>query len=159
QEVHDSLLNTIFEGLPALPAETHPAGNPPSKAILPPPQDRILNRMAELRSGDAGRVRRVLEDEEWNSLLVPQAIRLLAWDTVSAPAVSYLERGGMRITGQLNDSLADQELDFGIRRRIPRLLARVPSQLSADGLVQGLADQRFEIRYQCGRALDYMKRH
>jgi len=59
----------------------------------------------------------------------------------------------------LNDSLADQELDFGIRRRIPRLLARLPSQLSADGLVQGLKDSRFEIRYQCGRALDYMKRH
>jgi ATP:ADP antiporter, AAA family len=78
---------------------------------------------------------------------------------VSPAARAYLEAGGARITGQLNDSLADQALDFSIRRRIPRLLARLPSQLSADGLVQGLHDTRFEIRYQCGRALDYMKRH
>lgn len=158
QEIQNSLVNTMFEGLPTLPPEARPAGNAARNAI-PQLQDRILNRMTELRSGDAKRVRSVLEDQEWDPLLVPQAIRLLAWDAVSAPAVNYLERGGIRITGQLNDSLADQELDFGIRRRIPRLLARVPSQLSADGLVQGLADQRFEIRYQCGRALDYMKRH
>ncbi len=157
---HSSLLNTMFEGLPVLQAAAQPTTSRPAAGQTRQLRDRILVRMAELRSADAERARSILEDDEpWDPLLVPQAIRLLAWDAVSASARAYLERCGARITGQLNDSLADQDLDFGIRRRIPRLLARVPSQLSADGLVQGLADKRFEIRYQCGRALDYMKRH
>jgi hypothetical protein len=159
-DVQTSLLNTVFEGVPALPAAARASARAVPPAAPGAPADPIVARMAELRSGDARRVRHALEtDDPWDPLLVPQVIRLLAWDEASASARAYLERGGDRITGQLNDSLTDQDLDFSIRRRIPRLLARVPSQLSADGLVQGLSDPRFEIRYQCGRALDYMKRH
>jgi len=159
-DVQTSLLNSVFEGLPAVAATPGTRTISTSQPAPRFPQDAVVHRMTDLRSGDAKRVRRVLGSEApWDPLVVPQAIRLLAWDEVSAAAREYLERGDARITGQLNDSLADQELDFGIRRRIPRLLARLPSQLSADGLVQGLKDTRFEIRYQCGRALDYMKRH
>jgi hypothetical protein len=99
------------------------------------------------------------EDQPFEPLLVPQVIRLLAWNQVSALARAYLERGGAHIAGQLRDALTDQDLDFGIRRRIPRLLARVPSQMSMESLIDGLRDQRFEVRQQCGRALESMHRH
>ncbi len=122
--------------------------------------DPTLERMIELRSRDARRVAKALGPHEpWDPLLAPQAIRLLAWDDVSAHARNYLERGGRRILGQIQDALIDQDLDFAIRRRLPRLLARVPAQPSVDALIAALEDPRFEIRYQCGRALDYMQRH
>jgi len=37
-------------------------------------------------------------------------------------------------------------------------LARLGEQRSVDGLLRALEDPRFEIRYQCGRALDRLKR-
>lgn len=160
-----SLMNTVFEGIPAIaPVRTsrqervtpvHAPASPASQSL-----DPTLARMEELRSKDRARVLRVLHpDARFDPLVVPQVIRLLAWDEVSAHARGYLERGGPRIIGQLNDALADDEIDFGIRRRIPRLLARVPSQFALDGLLAGLRDARFDIRQQCGRALEYMRRH
>jgi AAA family ATP:ADP antiporter len=59
----------------------------------------------------------------------------------------------------LTDALLDPDVDFGIRRRIPRLLARCGSQRGVEGLIQGLHDSRFEVRFQCGRALDYLRQH
>lgn len=160
-----SLVNTVFEGIPTI-APTRNARTERAKAapqpVAPASQtlDPTLARMEELRSKDRSRVLRVLHpDARFDPLVVPQVIRLLAWDEVSAHARAYLERGGPRIIGQLNDALADDEMDFGIRRRIPRLLARVPSQFALDGLLTGLQDARFDIRQQCGRALEYMKRH
>lgn len=186
----DSLMNTVFEGMPSfaeMPAVKEPPPKHPSetnanldtqtpeaangvaiaKAVAAAPpvehpriQDSSVDRLLELRSRKAKRVIAALNDgEPFDALVVPQVIRLLAWDEVSAAARQYLERGGKRILGQINDALTDQDVDFAIRRRLPRLLARVPSQQSADGLVNGLNDARFEIRYQCGRALEYMKRH
>ena len=46
-----------------------------------------------------------------------------------------------------------QDEDFAVRRRIPRVMAVCTSQRAADSLVLGLADIRFEVRFQCGRAL------
>ncbi len=43
--------------------------------------------------------------------------------------------------------------DFAVRRRIPRVLAVCRSQRAADSLLLGLEDIRFEVRFQCGRAL------
>jgi hypothetical protein len=47
-------------------------------------------------------------------------------------------------------------VDFAIRRRIPRVLSSARSQLVFDGLMHGLGDRRFEVRYQCGRAMAAM---
>lgn len=172
-----SLMNTVFDGMPSIVNLTAPGGagapfrrkgratqdphahvqTPPSAAVL---DDPSLERLIELRSRDPKRVNRALDPSEpWDPLLVPQVVRLLAWNPVSARAGAYLERGGPRILGQMNDALLDQDVEFSIRRRLPRWLARVPRQQSVDGLLHALEDPRFEIRYQCGRALDYMKRH
>jgi ATP:ADP antiporter, AAA family len=43
--------------------------------------------------------------------------------------------------------------DFAVRRRIPRVLAYCPSSRAVDGLMRGLADSRFEVRFSCGRGL------
>ena len=59
----------------------------------------------------------------------------------------------MKITGMLVDALLDTERDFVIRRRLPRVLAYLPSPRSVDGLFAALEDARFEVRFYAGRAL------
>ena len=161
----ESLMNTMFEGIPSLPefrtvkTKTMPLTAATAGLIPVAALDPTTERMADLRSRDTRRVERALSGQDaWDSLLVPQVIRLLAWDEVSVSSRKYLERGGNRILGQIMDSLTDQDLDFSIRRRLPRLLARLGEQRSVDGLLLALEDPRFEIRYQCGRALDRLKR-
>jgi hypothetical protein len=56
-------------------------------------------------------------------------------------------------TGQLTDALLDPNQPFAVRRRLPRVFSACTSQRAADGLLLGLADQRFEVRFQCGRSL------
>jgi HEAT repeat protein len=78
---------------------------------------------------------------------------LLASPELASEALSTLRRMAPRVVGQLTDFLLDPEQDFTVRRRLPRVLSSVPSKRAIDGLLLGLEDQRFEVRYQCGRSL------
>jgi HEAT repeat protein len=80
-------------------------------------------------------------------------ITLLAWDEVSPDVTRALAAGADRWTGQLVDALLDPHEEFAIRRRIPRILARATSSRAAAGLLEGLQDPRFEVRYRCAEAL------
>lgn len=117
--------------------------------------DPVVELLGELRSGEAARVLRALERTEL--VVVGQVIRLLAWDEVSVSAREALVRSGAGITGQLVDVLVDAGQDFAVRRRIPRILARLGGQRAMDGLLHSLEDARFEVRFQCGRAMDYLR--
>lgn len=124
-----------------------------------PLDDPILQRVQVLRSGNPRQISGLLEQSERLDLAeVPLVVRLLAWDEVAQKAVDALIRQGPRITGVLIDHLADAEQDFAIRRRIPRVLARFGSERAFQGLLVGLKDLRFEVRFQSARALDYMVR-
>ena len=132
----------------------------PAMAALPPqPADPALATLRELRSGDRGRVRAALERVDTaEPMIAAQALRLLAWDEVSDAARGVLLRNAGRLTGLLIDHLTEDEaVLFGIRRRVPRILAQCDSQIAVHGLVAGLGDSRFEVRFQCSRALDYLR--
>jgi hypothetical protein len=127
---------------------------PADSSAAPPTADPILARIAAFRSGDPDRVRSVLVEEGTpDPALVPHLIRLLAWDAVREEVVRTLSRAGPRITGQLADALLDPDEEFAIRRRAPRVLATFRNDHAAWALFQGLQDKRFEVRFQCGRAL------
>jgi hypothetical protein len=116
--------------------------------------DPLLMWTADLRSGDAERVKKALrESEPLKPPLIPHAIALLAWDQVYPDAARALQQVAPKHTGQLIDALLEESSDFSIRRRLPRLLSLNPSQRTADGLLAGLNDKRFEVRFQCGRGL------
>jgi len=85
--------------------------------------------------------------------LVSFAILLLADKEFHSGAIQALRHGVSKTTGQLVDALCDPDVDFDIRRRIPRVLSVCANQDSVDGLMRGAADERFEVRYQCSRAL------
>jgi hypothetical protein len=117
-----------------------------------PPTDTIEARRAALRSGDQERVGTAL-GEELVPALVGDVIPLLGWDEVAARAIAGLRSIAPSVIGQLVDALLDPDTEFSIRRRLPRVLAATHSSRAAEGLFGGLEDKRFEVRYQCGRAL------
>jgi hypothetical protein len=53
----------------------------------------------------------------------------------------------------MTDVLIDQEQPFAVRRRLARVYAACSSQRAVDGLLLGLEDLRFEVRYHCARSL------
>jgi len=116
--------------------------------------DILIRSAADLRSDDASRVIRAAEKlDSANWELAPLLIDLLAWDEVMPAVRRVLERMGPKITGMLVDILVDPGRDFAIRRRVPRVLAVVPSMRSVEGLFAALEDHRFEVRFYSGRAL------
>jgi hypothetical protein len=168
QEAEDTITRTtIFDTLGMLnlrgqladviPAEApSPAAAEPMGPVMPRPAvlQPELQRILELRSGDAGRVVHALvEPGPLTRSLVSHVIPLLAWDQVSAEAIKALQRIAGQAAGTLLDALLDPEEDFTIRRRIPAVLAASPTDRVASGLIRGLEDRRFEVRYRCGRAL------
>ena len=132
------------------PAAAHDPGLPEAAGS----RDLFLRQAANLRSGDAARAIRAageLGPDNW--ALAPLIIDLLAWDEVMPAARDALRRMGAKITGMLVDALLDTGQDFVIRRRLPKVLAYLPSPRSVDGLFAALADARFEVRFYAGRAL------
>jgi hypothetical protein len=100
------------------------------------------------------RVRRVLADRDGLTPdLAQHIVPLLAWDEVCTDVIGSLQGIAERTVGQLLDSMLDADEEFAIRRRMPRVLSACDSQRAVDGLVKGLEDRRFEVRFQCGRAL------
>ena len=137
------------------PATQTPAAPPPAVATLDP----MALRIADLRSGSAERIKSALAPEQpYDPAVVPLAIRLLAWDQALEWARAFLLRHAHRTIGQLTDALLDPEQDFAVRRRIPQILAYTSSQRAVDGLIEALADPRFEIRFHCSRAIEFLHR-
>ena len=131
-----------------------PAAPPPLAAAITAGGDPILEQTAILRSTDRRAIRRLLPDAASHPELIPHLIRLLANDDLSQSITRAFRTVAERHSGQLLDSLLDQEnTEFAVRRRIPRILSLVPRQLVADGLLRSLNDRRFEVRFQAGLAL------
>jgi ATP:ADP antiporter, AAA family len=135
-------------------ASTPPASEPaPTPAPLP---DETFEVIRELRSGGSRRVLAALKDiDRLRPIVAAQLVSLLAWDEVSDAVREALQQDPRPITGLLIDHLTNQEgVEFGVRRRIPRILEQCDSQLAVQGLLAGLSDMRFEVRFQCSRSLD-----
>jgi hypothetical protein len=132
----------------------HP--DPPARVGVPAIAaiDPEIQQIQALRSRDRERVVQVLRSEEGlSAVLVPHVIPLLAWHPVAADAVFALRKVAEERIGLLIDALIDPNQDFTIRRRLARVFSVCVSQRAADGLMLGLDDLRFEVRFQCGYSL------
>ncbi len=118
--------------------------------------DPVLQRLAELRSKDAVRIRAALE-KPVEPVLLPQVIELLGHDDVARRVHDILVQSGPRTAGLLVDTLANPAVALKVRRRIPRILAATGGRIAWEGLLAQLGDSNFEIRYRCGRALDKIR--
>src|SRR5258706_11903453 len=135
------------------PAVEPPARPPSSPLPVPHSPDRVAARLLDLRSGQVSRVRRALAEDALDALLVPQVIRLLAWNDVAADALRALRTVAPRIVGQLVDSLVDADQQFAIRRRVSQLLGEARPPRALAGPVQGPPGSRFPGRFLRAPAL------
>jgi MFS family permease len=142
---------SVFEGVDRPAAAVRPADRPSEG-----PLDPLAARRAALASGRRDEVRHALEGEPLPVELVPQAIALLAWDEVAREAIQALRAVGSPAVDLLARALVDPGSDFAIRRRVPLVLGTIADAPAVEGLLRGLADRRFEVRYRCGRALSHL---
>jgi hypothetical protein len=142
-----------------LPAAAQP--KPLVQEVRPSITDPVLQMLMDLRSGNAGLVQSTLTKiRRADPLLVPQVIILVAWDDIAPEALRVLRDSVDHVAGQMLDALLDEKTEFAIKRRLPRALAYSEDQRTVQGLMHALDDSRFEVRFQCARALDVMlQRH
>jgi HEAT repeat protein len=146
-------LGTIRLGAPRRTGRMEAA--PPVASLDPAlAQDPELSAIIRLRSRDPAQVLEVLRrNEDLAPSLVPHVLPLLAWETVANDAIRALRRVAEQHVGELVDRLVNPDEDFAVRRRIARVFSACSSQRAADGLMLGLKDLRFEVRFHCGRSL------
>ncbi len=133
-------------------AREHEGQAEPAQATLEAPA-AILGRVRRLLSGSDAEIQRTLKELDGRGPDVACAILLLSHRAHHELALSALRRVASTCTGQLLDALLDPSMDFQVRRRLPRALEDCRTQRAADGLLLGLSDERFEVRYACARAL------
>ncbi|HEY8149271.1 MAG TPA: hypothetical protein VIK51_10240, partial [Vicinamibacteria bacterium] len=156
-EVLDATTRQTMETYSRAEPPTSPMTAAAAPSLAPPGAaeelDATLRRAADLRSGDIVRVRAALSQGLVEPGLVAAALPLLRRDDLFGDVIPALRRAAPACTGQLLDALLDERVDPVIRRRIPRVLASVPTQRAADGLLAGLESERLDLRYRCAQAL------
>jgi ATP/ADP translocase len=153
-EIQDFTTRSALMPVPAA-AFKPPASLTDISIAAPRATDATLNTIRELRSGDSKRVIAAAKGiTKLSPVVAAQLLRLLAWDEVRDAVREVLQRNPKPFTGLLVDHLTNPNVAFGVRRRVPKILACSDSQLAVHGLLAGLEDARFEVRFQCSRALD-----
>ena len=143
------------DGAEALTSHVRHTDGPSARpAIDPASLEPEVRDILGLRSRDRRRVVEVLSREDGLTAgLVPHAITLLAWDQVADHALFALRKVAEERIGQLVDALLDPNQDFAVRRRLARVFSVCVSQRAASGLMFGLDDPRFDVRFQSARSL------
>lgn len=145
------MLRTLRAPLAAL---TQSSGADTATARIPTIADPEVREIMALKSRNRDVVLGVLRAEEGlPATLIPHVIPLLAWDPVAEDAVRTLRKVAEERVGEFVDALLDPNQPFAVRRRLARVFSVCVSQRAADGVLMGLEDLRFEVRFQCGRSL------
>ena len=120
-------------------------------------QDPVLSAIADLRSGEAARIKRVLTSQAITPTLLPHLIPLLAHQEHLRDVFQALRPLAATATGQLSDALLDRKLHPVIRRRLPLVLGQADNQRAVEWLMAGLTDADWNVRLRCGQACQRLK--
>jgi ATP:ADP antiporter, AAA family len=127
-------------------------------AAAPDPASAALaTAVTALTTGDSQAIRRCLAGDFMDLRLVPFLIPLLAHDALAEDVRTELRWMAPRIIGTLCDALLDPALPLVARQRIPGVLEVTHNPRAVEALMGGLADEEFNVRYSCARALARMR--
>jgi AAA family ATP:ADP antiporter len=113
--------------------------------------------VADLCCGDTARMRQALNSSLLDVRLTPYLIPLLGHDEISEDVRTELRWLVPRIIGQLTDALLDPDLPLRVRQRLPGVLEASHNPRVIEGLLLGMTDYAFNVRYSCARALSRMR--
>ena len=142
----------IFGGHDDLPEAVD--GPPPEP---PPAEERLARAVSDLCSGDEARVREVLRGDFMSVRLVPFLLPLLDHPHLAQDARTELRWLVPRVMGQLTDALLDPDQPLNVRQRLPAVMEICHNPRVVSGLLDGLADGEFAVRYASARALARMR--
>jgi len=118
---------------------------------------QFANTVSDLCSGDTDRIYRALGSSAMDIRLIPCIIPLLANDEISNDVRTELRWMVPRITGQLTDAMLDPDIPLRARQRLPGVLEASHNPRSIKGLLLGMVDESFNVRYSCARSLARMR--
>jgi hypothetical protein len=118
---------------------------------------RLADAAQSLCSGDEARVREVLRGDFMDLRLVPFLLPLLAHPRLAQDARTELRWLLPRVCGQLTDALLDPDQPLAVRQRLPAVMEISHNPRVVHGLLEGLADTEFSVRYASARALARMR--
>lgn len=121
-------------------------------------RDPTVDAILDLRSDDGDRIRRVLNGQPVNAALLPHAIQLLRDERVLPDLMRALRKVATTHAGQCVDALSDPMQHPLVRRRLPLILGASESPLAVHGLVTGLDDPDWNVRFRCARGLEALRR-
>lgn len=110
---------------------------------------------SDLYSNDTVQVLKAIPESDLGE--VGRLIELVAWDEVAKGALKALIEMLPESVPHIVDAMLDIDQPFTIRRRLPRVL-RYAQTDAVSGLLDGLSDRRFEVRFECARALLSMRK-
>ena len=148
-QTHDPARRT-----PAPPSGGRTASEGRTTAERDAPELDDLAVLGDRRSRDAARVRRALQrSHPLPDVLVAHVVPLLGDESLAELASAALRKVAPAHTGLLVDALLRRRNPLALRRRVCEILAELPTQRSASGLVLLLADDAFELRYRAAAAV------
>ncbi len=121
-------------------------------------EPEVIRAVTELASGDTGRIVAELDNDCLDPRLAGLVIPLLEYNDTREAAALALQRTADKCIGQMCDALADPQLSPVVRYRVPSILSHVDSWRAVEALASGLADEDFEVREHCARALLAIRR-
>ena len=149
---HSASRNSQEEGQPA--RDPRPFTAPPARTLASDEIDETLVAIANLRSGEAERILATLVahnpvPRELVALIIP----ILGDAEVGEAAAAALQRVAPVYTGALLDAVLQSRLPLRVRMRLCEILGRLPTQRSANGLIELLGDANFELRFHAAANL------
>ncbi len=117
----------------------------------------LADLIADLGSNDTDRIKHALNASLIDVRLTPYMIPLLENDEIADDVRTELRWLVPRIPGQLTDALLDPDVPMLARQRLPGVLEASHNPRSIDGLLLGMMDASFNVRYSCARALARMR--
>jgi AAA family ATP:ADP antiporter len=88
---------------------------------------------------------------------VVELVEMLADSGLRKHARTALVQYGNGVVGTLGDYLADDYIDISIRRNVPAVLSRIPTQQSADALAASLDNVDASLRFRVVKALNKLR--
>jgi len=111
----------------------------------------------DLISEDRERIKSALSGPTLHRAMLPLVIPLLRRASVSEASARALRSVADRNVGQLSDYLLDPATDAIVRCKLPGIIVAEGGERAAQALLAGLNDVHFEVRFQCGLALDALR--
>jgi len=112
--------------------------------------------IADLLSENPARIERSLASPMLDARLVPFLIPLLANEDVAEDIRMEIRWKAPQAIGALTDALLDPDTPLLARQRIPSILEVTHNPRAIAGLLDGLHDEEFNVRYSSARALARM---